>query len=293
MGKYVTYLITYSGDKLPKYYIGSTSKIKLESGYLGSIRSKKWKTIFKSEIKNNINLFNIEVLSEHETREEALNMEYVIQKERNVVKSVDYFNEAYANINGFFGRDVSGDINPMYGRENEIIAINIKTGEKVRVTREEYNSNIDLSGHTLGMITVIDTNSGKKVRITKDTFNENKSSFIHHNEGIKHSNETKNKLSEIRKGMITARDWDGNFIRVHKDDNRLKSGELGNTTSKRWVIIDLNGNEYKTLNFKVFFSENNLQYPRPENINETGVIFFKRDSKRYRPTNGWVVKCLN
>jgi len=292
MGKYVTYLITYSGDKLPKYYTGSTSKAKLDNGYLGSIRSKKWKTNFRLEVNNNRHLFNVEILTEHDTRSEALDEEYSIQKERDVVKSSDYFNEAYANINGFFGRDVSGEINPMYGRENEIVAINVKTGKRVRVSREEFNSNLNLSGHTVGMITVIDINSGEKVRITKELFTKNKSSFIHHNEGIKHSDETKNKLSEMRKGMITGRDWNGNFIRVHKDDERLKKGELGNTTSKRWLITDLDGNEYKTLNFKGFFNENKLQYPRPENIDETGMIVFKRDSKKYKPTNGWIVKCL-
>lgn len=293
MGKYVTYLVTYSGDKLPKYYIGSTTKTKLNNGYLGSIRSKKWETIFRSEVKNNRHLFNVDILSEHNSRSEALIEEYNIQKERNVVKSDEYFNEAYANINGFFGRDVSGEVNPMYGRENEIIAINVKTGDKVRVNREEYDSNCNLSGHTLGMLTVININSGEKVRVTKEEFNKNRDSFIHHNQGFKHNGETKNKLSKMRKGMITARDWNGNFTRVNKDDERLKTGELGNTTSKRWIIIDLEGNEYKTLNFKGFFNDNNLQYPRPENIDENGIITFKRDSKKYKPTNGWIVKCLN
>jgi len=41
MMKYVTYLVTYDGGKLPRYYIGSTSEDKVKSGkYFGSISNK-------------------------------------------------------------------------------------------------------------------------------------------------------------------------------------------------------------------------------------------------------------
>jgi len=49
---YVTYLVTYTGDKLPKFYIGSTSEEKVLSGkYFGSVSSKKYKNIFLDEKK--------------------------------------------------------------------------------------------------------------------------------------------------------------------------------------------------------------------------------------------------
>jgi hypothetical protein len=42
MNNFVTYLVTYIGDLLPRYYIGSSSKDKIISGnYFGSISSKK------------------------------------------------------------------------------------------------------------------------------------------------------------------------------------------------------------------------------------------------------------
>lgn len=44
---YVVYLIKYLGDKLPPYYIGSSTETKLKNGYCGSISSKKYKIIFK------------------------------------------------------------------------------------------------------------------------------------------------------------------------------------------------------------------------------------------------------
>lgn len=291
MGKYVVYLVTYNGDKLPKYYIGSTSIEKINNGYLGSVKSKKWKTIFEKEVKNNRELFNLEILSYHKTREDALLEEYRIQKEKNVVKSLEFFNESLANINGFFGRDVSGKVNPMFGRKNEVIAINVKTGEKVRVSKEEFDSNIDLSGHTFGLVSVIDFNSGDKIFIDKNEFEINRNKYKHYNDGRKHSTDLKKKLSEMRIGFITAKDWSGKFHRVHKDDIRLKNGEFGNTTSKRWVITDLDGNEYKTFNFRGFFKDNCLQYPQKNNIID-GVINFKLKSKN-KSTNGWKVKCLD
>jgi hypothetical protein len=66
MEKYVVYLTKYSGNLLPHYYIGSTSREKALSGkYFGSIKSQKWEKLFNHEIKNNIHLFSIEILSYH------------------------------------------------------------------------------------------------------------------------------------------------------------------------------------------------------------------------------------
>ena len=318
MEKYIVYLVTYNGDKLPKYYIGSTSIEKINNGYLGSVKSKRWKTIFESEIKNNKELFNSEILSYHKTREDALSEELKVQKERNVVKSNEYFNESYASVNGFFGMVITdehkkilskiakenhekgkyhkltpmyGEDNPMYCKTNEVVAINVLTNEKVRVSKKVFDSDINLSGHTVGLVSVIEIETNNKVTISKEEFNSNKNKYKHHNKDKKHSDELKIKLSEMRIGYITAKDWDGKFHRIHKDDIRLKNGDFGNTTSKRWVITDLDGNTYKTFNFRAFFNNNGLQYPRQENIID-GIIKFKLKSKN-KSTNGWIVKCLD
>lgn len=112
---YVVYLITYSGDKMPKYYIGSTSLEKILEGYMGTITSKKYKDIYYQEIKDNIELFYLEILSYHNSRKEALEKEYKLQKEWDVVKNENFINQSIAAINGFFGRDVKGINNPNYG----------------------------------------------------------------------------------------------------------------------------------------------------------------------------------
>lgn len=95
--KYDTYLVTYVGDRLPRYYIGSTSvdKVNYEK-YFGSVASIKYKDIFKEEKKDNPDLFSIEILSLHLTREEAIEKELELQIKHNVVKSTEYMNESLA-----------------------------------------------------------------------------------------------------------------------------------------------------------------------------------------------------
>ena len=288
---YIVYLVKYKGDKLPPYYIGSTSLKKIKNGYRGSIKSRKYKNIFKDELKNNLHLFEYEILGEYESRKDALKNELKKQKELNVVKSDLYFNESFASVNGMFGRDVKGKNNPMYGKKNEIIAINVLTNKKIRVSKEIFKSNINLSGHTLGMLTVLLRKTGEKIRINKKDYNNK--IHLQHNKGKKVSNKTKLKLSKMRKGYITAKDWDGKFHRVHKNDKRFKSGEFGNTTSKRWIITDLKGNKFKTFNFIKFFTDNRLQRPQKHNINIDGIINFSGKPYKLISTNGWIVKCLD
>lgn len=47
---------------------------------MGSIESKKYKKIWKQELKNNPHLFNLEIISYHKTRKEAYEKELKIQQ---------------------------------------------------------------------------------------------------------------------------------------------------------------------------------------------------------------------
>jgi|688.fasta_scaffold13870_12 hypothetical protein len=113
---YCTYLTIYSGNKLPTFYIGSTSVEKIEQGYRGSVSSKRYQSIWEKELKFNSNLFKTRIITRHNTREEALEKEKYFQKSLNVVKSPMYINCAYAQLNGYAGMDVSGELNPMFGK---------------------------------------------------------------------------------------------------------------------------------------------------------------------------------
>ena len=114
--RYCTYLTIYFGDKLPRRYIGSTKITRIKAGYNGSVSSKKWGSIYREEQTKNKHLFRTRILTVHETDTEARLEELRLQKKYNVVRDNSYFNESFSRPNGYFGRDVSGQNNPMYGK---------------------------------------------------------------------------------------------------------------------------------------------------------------------------------
>jgi hypothetical protein len=105
----------YYGNKLPRRYIGSTSIEKIKSGYRGSVASSEYKLLWEEELKINPQLFKTRILTKHHNREEAIQKELEIQKKYNVKRNNLFINKSFAQPNGFFGRDVSGKNNPMYG----------------------------------------------------------------------------------------------------------------------------------------------------------------------------------
>jgi hypothetical protein len=113
---YCVYLTTYSGNKLPPYYIGSTSLENIKNGYKGSVSSLEFKKLWDDEIRDNLEFFTVKILSEHSTRKEAMIAELNYQIQYDVVKSSEYINKSLAQPDGFFGMDISGSKNPMYGK---------------------------------------------------------------------------------------------------------------------------------------------------------------------------------
>lgn len=113
---YCTYLTIYSGNKLPPFYIGSSSVYKIQcKNYHGSVSSYRYKSIWKSELRLNPQLFKTKIITTHNTRAEATAKELSFQCSLNVVNSMLYMNEALAKLHGSHGRDVSGKLNPRYG----------------------------------------------------------------------------------------------------------------------------------------------------------------------------------
>ena len=98
MSIYCVYFTTYSGQLMPPFYIGSTSVAKIEKGYRGSVIARKWKIIWKQELKNNPQLFHTEIVSLHETRKEAYDAELLYQKEEQVVPNAMFINARYADL---------------------------------------------------------------------------------------------------------------------------------------------------------------------------------------------------
>ena len=105
---YCTYLTIYTGNKLPRRYIGSTTISRINENYHGSVKSKKYKEIWISELRDNPHLFKTRILKTFNSHKDALNEELRVQKKYDVVRSKNYINMSFAQPNGFFGMSKSG-----------------------------------------------------------------------------------------------------------------------------------------------------------------------------------------
>lgn len=115
---FCVYLTTYNGNLMPKFYIGSSSVERIENKkYRGSVRSEKYRDIWKNEIKNNFHLFSIEILARFNTREEAIADELKRQIEVDARNNPLYINGAHANANGCFG--TGAENHPFFGLTKE------------------------------------------------------------------------------------------------------------------------------------------------------------------------------
>lgn len=155
--KYVVYLTTYLGNKLPPFYIGSTSEKRLRSGYNGSVKSKKYKTIWDTERAENPHLFKTTKLSRtYHTYKEAQRVEARLQKSLGVVRSSMYVNMAIATSNGCFGRDVSGANHPLFNKGHT---------ESSRIKISENHSDVSGANNPRAKWIEIESPDGEKTQV--------------------------------------------------------------------------------------------------------------------------------
>ena len=105
---FCTYITFYHGNKMPPFYIGSSSVDRVSKGYHGSVTSKAYSAIWKDELQHNPSLFKTRIIRTYPTREEALAREKILQEKLIVVRSNMYINLSTASKNGFFGMPVAG-----------------------------------------------------------------------------------------------------------------------------------------------------------------------------------------
>jgi len=118
--KYCVYLTTYFGNKLPPFYLGSTSIEKIKKGYRGSVKSAEFASTWRTE---DSSLFKTRIISIHSTRELALQKELTLQKLVNAPSNPLYVNKSLACVNGCFGvskkshwKGLRGNKVPWYGK---------------------------------------------------------------------------------------------------------------------------------------------------------------------------------
>ncbi|WPK33751.1 hypothetical protein [Escherichia phage AV109] len=209
---FIVYLTIYSGDKLPPFYIGSTSLEKHLNGYHGTILSKAYRKIYNKELLENPTLFDSCILSEHPTREEALKVEKDYQIRVQAHKNPLYMNMSLASPTGFFGRDVSGKNHPLYGShnaKNNIHSYNPETLEQtfaptipegfIKGRSPKYKA----SGHNKGKIWYTNGTSRKMFHEGSQPLGWEKGTFNSEEQKNKISNSLKNLDSE-KKARISA-----------------------------------------------------------------------------------------
>lgn len=104
---YCVYLTIYTGNKLPPFYIGSTSTQRINKGYRGSVSSVDYKKVFNNELKASPELFLIKIIKYCDTRKHALIEERKIQSSLNVINNPLYMNRCYAHHNYFGEQSVA------------------------------------------------------------------------------------------------------------------------------------------------------------------------------------------
>jgi hypothetical protein len=141
---FCVYLTIYLGKLLPPFYIGSTSTDKIANGYHGTVTSKRYSQIWKTELRNNPGLFRTSILSFHETRKMALAKELHLQKINDVVKNESFINLSFASVNGFFGCSQKGVAKTVEHSKNISVALKgkSKTVSHIKACREAIRPKI-------------------------------------------------------------------------------------------------------------------------------------------------------
>ena len=256
--KYCVYLTMYKGELLPKWYIGSSTIQKVKNGYNGTILSKKWYNIYQNEQKENKHLFKTRILSTHETRKQALEEELRVQKLHSVRDNSKYFNESYATVNGYFGKNLSAAERKVLSEnsKNKVTCKNIITSQYMQVDKTEFDNNENLVGVNKGkkfqnsknkntvVARCLDTDM--YIKVSKEEFDNNenlvgttkgkentkiKNTFLVYDEDnniirIKKEDYDKTKYRSTILGKLVVKDSEGKTYLIDKNDERYLSGEL-------------------------------------------------------------------
>lgn len=214
--KYCVYLTVYYGNKMPMYYIGSSSVDKVQQGYRGSVASIKYRDIWVEEIANNPNLFKTFIVKQFTDRKDATDYEHSVQRKLDVIRSPMYINQSYATIHGFCGMDVSGKNNPNYNNH------------------WSYKDRGYIS-KSIGKSPAICRSTGKKIYVSVSDPRWKTGEIHGHLKGKQNK-----KAGIVNVDMIVCKDENEVIHRVSVDDNRVKDGTLRHHTTGTKTVINKN-----------------------------------------------------
>jgi len=242
MTHYCVYFTIYLGERLPPFYIGSTTIEKIKNGYHGTVCSVQYKDIWKSELKNNPRLFYTIVIPDQYATSltDILELELKWQKLFTVVSSPLFINMSYAR-KGFCGNMESGrkaatsriknGTNVRSAATKQAMSISKQNQSiETRTKNSEKHKGKNHSTETKIKISVAKTNPSIETRlkmstsqlghtVTEETRRKQREANLGHEVGLT----TRLKLKESQLGMKL---WNNGQIQVR---SKLSPG-------KEWVL---------------------------------------------------------
>lgn len=217
---FCVYITVYRGNKLPPFYIGHTSVKRIEEGYRGSVSSKRYKHIWKSELEKSPELFKTFIITTHSHRKDASNKEVSFQRLLQVVDNSLYINLSIHD-NGYRHYPTRKGCTLTEDHKNKIS----------KALRGKKKSDI----HKNKIREIV----SKRGPVSKET----RMKMGEARRGKKHSENTKKILSNMKKG------------RVLSNEEKIKLCEKRNKHT--WKIIDNHtGNFYEIINLRMWCIEN-------------------------------------
>ncbi len=165
---YCTYLTVYFGNKMPMYYIGSTSIKKFNRGYRGTPSSVSYKSIWRSELRFNPQLFKTHLLKTFETRREAFQSEEKIHKFLNVINSTLYVNMCYANRFQTYGHKHSEETKKKIGEKSKGRSKGIPRSEETKSKISNANKGRICSDHQRAAVSRTNTQRNTGVKLSDE-----------------------------------------------------------------------------------------------------------------------------
>lgn len=255
MSIYCIYLTVYLGDKLPPFYIGSTSIEKINKGYHGSVTSAKYKDIWKEEIKTSRHLFKTFIIPTAPIFDQRakLDLEARWQRAFDVVRSELFVNKCLATHNLFCTDPESIE----KGKKKRAITYKTrgKTNSLCNKGKKWWNNGIiqTLSHECPGIGWIEGTtpenkrknSEGQKRR--KPISDETRKKLSEKGKGRKLSEQHKNKVRAARIGIRRSDETRAKMSQNMKGRTPWNKGKVidkPSSNAKACVVISPNGERY-------------------------------------------------
>jgi hypothetical protein len=265
--KYCTYITFYSGNKLPPFYIGygMVDNI-LNKNYHGSVTSRVYKALWLDELKENPHLFKTVILSTYDNNTKAqareikllrffranMNPMYInkgiagrhnntnmIRITNGIINKMIFLNETIPDgwergMNADFSETLSKSLKGVshtFSEEGLRKRKLQKSGENSSSKRPEIRAKIS---NTLTGRTYVDISGKDGANVRKEQLRE-RMSTNNPFKGKHHSHATIQLNSDAHKGIVVAKDINGNMVRVTVDEFNNRNDLFGIQTGSVWI----------------------------------------------------------